>query len=273
MACKLSAEGLPWDYILQGSHGALVHDLDSFTFAVGIREELLPYALIKQSYDHAGEEMPVLPRPRIEHWEMARDKDVCDLIEREAPPFWASLGNPDLIPDRLEDPGDPRCGRCPYQIQCRGAELIDSAGTDDGDAPPRRDLVPLRDEYIQRAALLKQAGALVEETRDRWRAALGSANAVSVPVVIDGREKWKNVIYRLRRGSERLDARAMESQYAALRDKAIEAGLPGAELAPPPCDFVRKGMPSRPLLLKSLLPGEPKKKGEVPENDSEGDEE
>jgi hypothetical protein len=58
-------------------------------------------------------------------------------------------------------------------------------------------------------------------------------------------------------------------QYEAMRRAMLGAAVPGAELVPAAAAFNRKGMPSRPLLLSSLLPKEPKKKGEVPETDTE----
>ena len=120
---------------------------------------------------------------------------------------------------------------------------------------------------MQRASLLKETEKLVAETKERWKAALDSTPAVSVPVVIDGKETWKNVIYRMRPGPQTIDGHAMSAHYEALRKKAVAAGLDGAGLVPAAAAFVRKGMPSRPILLKGLMPKEAPKKGTVAEGD------
>ncbi len=132
--------------------------------------------------------------------------------------------------------------------------------------PERRDLDLLIQEYRDRSALLEEATDLVNETQRKFKTALDKTTAVKVN--IEG--KWKNIIYRIRKGAERVDGKRMAAQYDALRRAAIEAKVPGAELVPPSGQFINVGMPSRPLLLSSVLPKKEKKPGEVPETDEEG---
>lgn len=263
MMRKINEEGLPLDYLCQNLHGQAVHDHSWGSFAIGVREDLLGYALIEQASIMSGEPMPVVPRPKISTFDIERSDSIIELIEREAEGFWLTLGDESRMPPSLEDEEDPRCGRCDYQIRCRGREILESAGPEESRPPRRNDLVQLQAEYVERAVALKKAEDAVEETKDKWKEALGPIPAVSVPV--DG--GWKNVIYRARQGRTTVDANALAAQYESVRLAAIKEAMPGADLIPAAGVFNRKGMPSRPLLLSSLLPKEPRKKGSVSEVD------
>lgn len=266
MMAKVNEYGLPPDYVLQPQAGMGVHDLTWASFAVGTRDDLLPLVAIEQAATLAGDSMPKLPRrPKIAHFDVERNDDIITTIEEYAPVFLATVGVEAKAPRRL-DPEDPRCGRCSRAIWCQGRAIMESV-LPENHIPQRRDLAPLIDEYRVNSALLEQCEALVGETEDKFRAALGGTTAVKVP--IDG--GWKNIIYRLRKGAMRVDGKAMAAQYDQLRRAAISAGVVGAELVPVSSEFDRVGGPSRPLLLKSLLPKKEKKKGEVPEVDSESD--
>lgn len=263
MMSKVKESGLPADYVMQENAGMANHDLQWGSFAVAVRDDILPLIAIEQAAILAGEPIPKLPRaPKVTHFEVERDENIITAIEEYAPKFWRTVGDESKAPPRLE-PEDPRCGRCVRKIWCQGAALM--AGIKpENDIPRRHDLAPLVEEYRANVALLKQCEALIGETEGKFKAALGLVTAIQVSV--DG--KWKNIIYRIRAGGERVDGRMMSLQYDALRRAAIEAGVPGADAVPPSSEFSRKGMPSRPLLLKSLLPKEAKKKGEVNELDA-----
>ncbi len=265
MMAKINETGICADYICQVNHEMLCHGLDWGAFAVGTREDLLPLAAIEMSAKLAGEAIPALPRqPKIVDFDVPRDQEICDAIEREGPRFWETLKNESKIPPRLE-PEDPRCGRCNFKIRCQGAAVMEGIQTEHG-VPERRDLDLLIQEYRDRSALLEEATDLVNETQRKFKTALDKTTAVKVN--IEG--KWKNIIYRIRKGAERVDGKRMAAQYDALRRAAIEAKVPGAELVPPSGQFINVGMPSRPLLLSSVLPKKEKKPGEVPETDEEG---
>ncbi len=264
MMRKIHESGLPLDYILQLNHGMLVHGLTWGAFAVGTREDLMPLIAIKLTALLAGDPLPRMPRsPKILHFEMERDEEICAAIEYHAPRFWATVGDESQAPPRME-PEDPRCGRCTRRNWCQGAAIMEGIEPE-AHIPQRPDLSPLVEEYQANSSLLEQCEALVKETEDRFREVLDKTTAVKV--LVDG--KWKNVIYRPRNGAERMDGRGMSVQYDTIRRACIEACVPGAELIPPSTVFARHGCKSRPLLLAALLPKKPKAKGEVPENDED----
>lgn len=271
MMRKMSSDGICVDYLCQLNAGMSCNGHTYGAFSVGVREDIIPLVAIQQAAQLTGEPPPYIPRrAKIEYFEMERSPEICEMIEREAPLFWETLSDESRIPSRL-DPEDPRCGRCAYQVRCQGAAVYEGAGNEI-DIPRRPDLLPLAAEYRERAEMLEAAESLVKETQNKFRAALDTVTAVKLPVLIDGVEKWKNVLYRVRKGGEYVDGKALSHQYEALREAAIKAGLPGVELTAPTKAFSRKGMPSRPLLLKGLLPPKPKKRGETPEVDGAEDE-
>lgn len=263
MMRKINEQGMPVDYVLQLNHGMLCHGVTWGEFAIGTREDLLPLVAIELTARMAGNPMPKLPRqPKIVHFEMRRDPDICAAIEEYGPMFWETVGaGEEMAPPRLE-PEDPRCGRCPRKIWCQGAALMEGIEPESY-IPQRPELLPLVEQYRVSMALLEQCQAVVKETEDGFRAALDKTTAVRVPVG----DTWKNIIYRIRKGGQRVDGRAMAVQYDTLRRGAIAAGLPGAELTPPSSEYARTGGPSRPLLLSALLPKKAKGKGEVHEYD------
>ncbi len=264
MMRKIQDEGLPIDYIIQWEHGAACYDLNWGAFAIGTREDLLPLVAIEFAALMAGDPMPKLPRsPKIVHFEMEANLEIRQKIEEHGPKFWATLGDENRMPPRM-DPEDPRCGRCVRKARCQGSALMEGIEPE-RHIPKRKDLAGLVEEYRMNVALLAESQELVDQTEDKFRAALDKTTAVRVPV---GGE-WKNVIYRIRNGANRVDGRAMAVQYDTLRRAAIAAGLPGADITPPSSQYARIGGPSRPLLLAQLLPRKPKEKGEVPEQDEE----
>ena len=272
MMAKINADGLPLDYVGQLAGGQASHRLEYGAFAVGMREDLLPLVAIELASRLAGHPIPELPRqPKIVHFEMPRLDDIINLIESYAPKFWSTLKDESKIPPRLE-PESARCQRCSYRVRCHG-EAIMASVQPEVHIPRRRDLDPLIEEYRDRRNLLEESEALVTETEEKFKALLGKQTAIQVPILIDGKEKWKNILWRLSKGRETVDGRRMAAQYDMLRRSAIESGVPGAELVPPSSRFINVGMPSRPLRLSGILPPKPKKKGEVPEMDEESFEE
>jgi hypothetical protein len=267
MMYKVNETGLPLDYVIQLQNGLSTHKHEWGAFAVSVREDILPVIALELAAQVASDPMPKLPRRiKIIQFEVERDEEIIGAIETEAPRFWATIGNESKSPPRLE-PDDPRCGRCPRKVWCQGKALMDSVEPEHG-IVRRPDLAALVEEYRTNIAILNECKELVGETEKKFKEALGSVPAVKVPVPSESGIEWKNVIYRLRGGANRVDGRAMAITYDQIRRAAIEAKLPGADLTPPSSEFEKVGAPSRPLLLSSLLPKKPKKKGEVPEVDS-----
>lgn len=268
MMRKVQDDGLPIDYVCQLSHGMLCHELNWGAFAIATREDLLPLVAIEQAALLTGDPMPkIARRAKILHFEMPRSADICQAIEEYGPKFWATVGDAAKAPPRL-DPEDPRCGRCVRRNWCQGAAVMEGIEPETH-IPRRLDLSLLVDEYRNNMALLEQCLALVAETESKFKTALGKTTAVKVPVPTEKGIEWKNVIYRPRRGAERVDGRQMAVQYDWLRRSAIEAKLPGAGLVAPSAEYIKTGIQSRPLLLSALLPKKPKAPGEVPETDEE----
>ncbi len=270
MMRKIQEDGLPIDYLLQWEHGAACYDIDWGAFAICERDDLLPLVVIELSAIIAGNPIPKLPRkPKILHFEMKANSEIRKKIEEYGPKFWATLNNEELAPPRLE-PEDPRCGRCPRRIWCQGAALLEGIEPETN-IPRRPDLGLLVEEYRTNMNLMESCEDLVAETENKFRKAMGRQTAVKVPVVTGGSTEWKNVLYRHRQGSERVDGRSMAVQYDTLRRAVIAAAVPGSEIIPPSSEFIRKGMPSRPLRLSAVLPVKAKKSGEVPEIDGPED--
>jgi hypothetical protein len=127
------------------------------------------------------------------------------------------------------------------------------------------ELLPLVSELRQRHSLVEEASELEEETKNKIRLALDRTPSASV--MLDG--KRKNIVYRIRQGARLLKPERIAPQYSELREKAIAAGLPGAELTLPLEACYEQGSPSRPLLTSGVLPKKPKK---VQEQDGENEE-
>lgn len=264
MMAKMNSDGIVIDYVLQHTGGCLVHGLGHGSFAVSTREDLLPLVAIELTAKAAGNPLPVLPRqPRILSFDLVPDKHISHLIEEYAPVFWATVGDLSKSPQRYE-PESTRCQRCPRKVWCHGPEIANSV-VPENSIPKHRDLEPLIQEYRDRVALFEEAESLVKETEGKFKTLLGKQTAIQVPVIVDGKEKWKNILWRLSKARETVDGKRMAASYDALRRAAIDGGIAGAELVPPSGDFINVGLPSRPLRLSGILPKKEKKPGEVPE--------
>jgi hypothetical protein len=270
---KVSDTGLPADYLLQGQHGVLCHDLSWGAFAVGRRSQFAPYYLIQVMAKIDGRTPPPLKEPRPIYFEFERDKGICDAILRVGPEFWLTLKDESKIPDRLE-PDDHRCEGCGWRLQCQGAALLESVSPEDNPKkPPLMDgLGPLIAELRERHVAVLKAIEDEEETEQVIKMMLRDKQAVSVMVPDeDGELKRKNLIYRIRQGTRRLKGERIAPSYTLLRNLAIENKWPGAELTPALEGCYEAGMPSRPLLTAYVLPK--KKKKVVGELDSVTEEE
>lgn len=150
---KIKREGMPEDYVLQLQHGMLVTGLQWGSFAVLNRDN--------------GE---------LLWWDVKREEDACQMILEEAPLFWAEVEN-GPSPDTL-DPEDSRCGSCQFARQCQGAALIQLAETQGDKIEHDETLRPLLAEYDERKAIVEEAEALLDETKEVIRERMGARGAV-----------------------------------------------------------------------------------------------
>ncbi len=236
-------EGLATEYLLQLQWYLCVTNSTWGSFVIGNRDNL---ALI--------------------HFDVERDQNICDALLREAPAFWASIGNPEAIPERRE-PDSFVCQSCEYRITCQGPSLLPAS--EDG-IPTAPELAPFAAEYIERKKMSDEAAELVAETKEIIMLMLGDKQAVQVPVG----DKLRPVYFRPQAGKPLYAqcVKDMGAQYNVLRDKLIQistlindpnarnvdgtlqALVAGAELVPPPSSFIKTGKSSRPLLLQFLDP-------------------
>lgn len=202
------------------------------------------------------------------YWDVDRNEALCEAIVRKGVEFWANRGDLDKLAPKLE-PDDRRCASCEYSIQCHGSVLLPSSDKDD--IPVAPELEPLAKEYIERKQMADEAEELVAETKEIVMTILGDRQAVQVSV--DG--KLRPLYWRPQEGKP-LYAQAvkdMGAQYAQMRDALVQIQrvvtnpslrdladgtlqrlVAGAELIPPPSSYIRKGKPSRPLLMQFLSP-------------------
>ena len=180
-------------------------------------------------------------------WDVDRNESICESIIREGTEFWKTLSDPDKIPERLE-PEDRRCQRCEYRLTCHGSAFMETA--EESELPVIQDLTPLASEYLERKKALDQATEAVDETKSVIEALLGENVGARVPV----NGSLRPIYWRPQEGKP-MYAEAVKSlgaQYVLMRDRLIELGAMGAELIPMPGTFIRKGKPSRPLMLQYL---------------------
>lgn len=225
-------EGLILDYELQLAFYLSITGAKWGSFVVGNRDNLA-----------------------VIYWDVDRNEQLCEAIVRKGVEFWANVGNLDKLAPKLE-PDDPRCGRCEYRIRCHASALIPPS--DNNDIPVADELMPLVQEYISRREESDRAEELTAETKEIIATILGERSAVQVHV--DG--KLRPVYYRQQDGKPMYKecVTGMSAQYNVMREKLIQLEQTGtlsafgASLIPPPSSFLKKGKPSRPLMLQYLSP-------------------
>lgn len=216
--------GIAIEYLLQINFYFVITGSDWGSFIVGNRDNLA-----------------------ILHWDVERNESICEAIIREGVDFWSTVGHMEFMPDALE-PDDRRCQRCEYRLRCHGAALMPS--NEEKDIPVAPELTALAVEYIERDALYHQANDLREETKAIIMAEMGERTAVQVPV----NGELRPLYWRPQEGKPLYAeaVKAMSTQYNVMREKLIEVMASGAELIPPPSSFIKKGKPSRPLMVQYL---------------------
>lgn len=267
MMRKIQDTGIINDYLIQLMMAAECWNTSWGAFAVAVREDILPLIAIELAALLAGEPVPYLREPKIVHFDLPRHEYICEALRREIPRFWSTLGIPEQAPERLLL-DDPKCQGCRWELSCQGRALTESV--DPEEDPKKPPLMPEMLPFIEELRVRDEAVLKAEEQKaeqiEVMKTILGSRQAVSVMMPDDdGKMKRKNLTYRVQAGARRLKADRIVPQYNALRAAAIEAGLPGAELAPVVADFYETGMPSRPFRTASVLKAA--KKAFVPEQD------
>lgn len=264
---------LPTEYSLQVNHGMMIagavigEDIKRGVMVVGKSDD--PRFIARTIRWHLKQPLDTEINPSfLLYWEVQKNEQVCEAIMREIPIFWKSLNDKTQIPDRLEDENDPRCGRCQFRVTCRSAAY--ESPSDKDDIPIADELMPLVQEYIERREESDRAEELTAETKEVIATILGERSAVNVHVG----DRLRPIYYRQQDGKP-LYAEAiknMSTQYNQLRetlvqiqravtdpnardvDGTVQRLVTGAELIPPPSSFLRKGKPSRPLMLQYLSP-------------------
>jgi hypothetical protein len=253
-------DGIIPDYLAQVMHGILVAsaaldiDIQYGSFVVGRSDDPKLVAFAVEWHLKMNPQYELNPGYLI-HFDVPRNQEICDAILRKGNPFWKTLGQQNLAPDRLEI-DSPKCQRCRWAIGCQGAALAPADTSDP--IPVVDDLMPLAAEYLDRRVEFDRAEELLAETKEIISLMLGERQAAYVHIG----EKLRPIYFRQQEGKPLYaDAvKNMGAQYTALRDKLIkmeEAGNPaatGASLIPPASSFIRKGKPSRPLMLQYLSP-------------------
>lgn len=197
MFAKMKREGMGEGYLLQLQHGMLVTGRQWGAYA----------AMNRDSGD-------------LLHWDVARDEAVCNSILIDGPIFWSQVEN-GPAPEML-DPDDPRCQTCCYRRSCQGAALA-LVQRDDGEIPRDDSLLPILREFDERRAMFQEAEALLEESKEVFRTALGDRQAVEIA----GRK-----VYHRPQTSMRVDAKLFNTAYPdlvrrvkALMERAQAAGV------------------------------------------------
>lgn len=189
------------------------------------------------------------------HFDVERDDKIHEAFLREAPAFWASLSDPKNIPERLE-PDSFACQSCEYRITCQANALLPSSDNDD--IPIADELMPLVQEYLERREEFDRAEGNLAETKEIVATILGDRSAVQVHVG----DRLRPIYFRQQPGKPLYAqcVKDMSVQYDTMREQLIKIAAvapeiaPLAELIPPPASFLRKGKPSRPLMLQFLSP-------------------
>lgn len=219
MFYKIKREGLPPDYILQLQHAIECMGASWGAFAIGCRDN--------------GD---------LLYWDEPKNEILAAEIVKEARAFWQQVLTGDM-PARLE-PDDPRCQKCEYRKSCQGNALIQIEY--DGEVEKDETLAPLVRELKERQALLAQATAMVEETKEELKFTLGDRQAV---------ESDGSTIYFRPQTSMRGDFKELAKDYDALRQLLISGsqGQPETQAALlkayPPSEDHKKAVPTRPLRL------------------------
>lgn len=207
---KTKREGLSENYILQLQWGMLVTGCKWGSFAIGCRDS-----------------------GALTHWDVDRNDDICDSMLIEGPKLWSQIKDPAApLPERLEI-DDHRCSSCSWRAKCQGDALIHVSG--ESDLADAEDIRPLVAEHDVRTALVKEAEALLEDTREALKTAL--ADRPAARLAWDKGER--HVFYRGQDGKVSWRMKDLVMQYKLMQKEHPE--VPDIDT------FKRQGVPFRVL--------------------------
>jgi putative phage-type endonuclease len=186
---RMKKEGIPAAYIVQAQWACLVSRLDRCCFAV----------LWADGW-------------QFESFMIDRNIAMLQDIAARVDKFWLQVQTRQA-PPALE-PGDARCQRCVYRTTCQGNALMDRAGRPED----RSDLVQLEDvdraaaeavaiavdRYWQIKELADDAEEMMEDAKQKLKAALGEYSAVDV--------NGARVYHRVQQ-SWRVDTNLLKAKY------------------------------------------------------------
>lgn len=152
---RMRRQGLSQSYILQLQHGMLVTGLKWGSFAL-----LWPDGW------------------QLLHFDVERDPALIEMILEGVIAFWERVQSGDA-PERL-NMDDPRCARCPYQLQCQGAVMagVHEQSITMNDAS----LAPLVTEYNEAHELHREAKENLNGVGEELRFVMGDRTSVDTPV-------------------------------------------------------------------------------------------
>jgi predicted phage-related endonuclease len=154
----------------------------------------------------------------LHHEEIKRDDDLIGRMIEAGEMFW-QLRLERKLPAKL-DPGDSRCRRCPFRMQCQGAALFDAVPElAPGELEQLNDpeLVELLMERDQLDAVLSEANALKDANSALIRQLLGGPRKVQAP---NGR-----AVYWIAFERKTLDTKAIRAQYPEIYDAHVKASV------------------------------------------------
>lgn len=230
MFYKTKRDGIIVDYELQVQHGMLCRGLSWGKFIVGNR-----------AYGHDIKNPPLA-------WCVDRNLDIHEAITAVGARFWATLGDEEKAPKRLE-PDDKRCGTCQWRQGCQGGIFRSEGETGDKDKLPYADdLRPLLTEYVQVKERFEQEESLYEDVKERIKEAVGVRAGVAIR---SGGKKDHKIYFRAQDGRTSWETADMLLRYEKMRDQLRPAD-PSAldafnEACPPGEFFKRQGLPFRVL--------------------------
>lgn len=110
-------------------------------------------------------------------FDVDRDNALVAEIAEGVKRLWALIDSDEPLPERLEA-NDRRCGRCPFRTTCQGDLMLAGAKDTQAEVPYDPSLADLIELLFEHQDIAEQADALLEETKEKIKAAMGGRGAV-----------------------------------------------------------------------------------------------
>lgn len=228
MYWQTKRDGIVVDYILQLQHGMLCGGETVETGGSGEYRPLTWGKFIVGNRAYGGKPLA---------WTQNADQDVHEAILAEGPAFWATLRNPDKMPERLE-PDDKRCGTCCWRKTCHGDSLIHSDSKQDLPyAEDIRGLLLQYDEVMAKFTEKLSDGSRgtpddlrAQEIKDEIKTMMATRDAVAVSW---GAKKDRKVYFRQQDGRTSWKMEGLTAAYESMRSALImqeRAALDGLDV-------------------------------------------